>query len=162
LSAGDKRATWLPTRGFVQPVAVGFTASALLLFFGGLCLYFIQTAQGRALPFVSLLPPIAIIVVFACIFPLFSLLRRPFGVELKSDGIRIKYPLKEVSFGWSDLMKIRSVAQGIVVFRSLSDPRTEFGGACWISREQARAILSDRRCPAVVMSDEFRRVIFGP
>lgn len=150
---------WIPTRGFRLPVAVGLLASAIVLMGGILILYFTELRQP-SLPIGDLLLPIVVIVAFACILPLFTVLRRPIGVELEGDGVTLDYPLKKVSVSWGELMKIQQVSHGIVIFRRLHDPRTEFGGAYWVSLEQARAILADPRCPPVDMPETLRRAIF--
>jgi len=152
---------WIPTRGFSIPVGLGLTASAMLVVLGGMFLYVTQTLHGSPVPQSQLIFPITLIAVFAVVIPLFSVLRRPFGLSLSPDGVELVYPLRRVRVPWGDLMRVRSVTQGVVVIRVLSDKVNRFGGAYWISLEQARAILTDPRCPAVSMGEDYRKQILG-
>ncbi|MGP8146961.1 MAG: hypothetical protein ACLQAS_06075 [Thermoplasmata archaeon] len=143
-----------------MPVGIGLAAATFLVVAGGLFLYLIQTIHGHPLPSTDLMFPIALIIVFAVIIALFALMRRPFGVALMSEGVEIAYPLRRIHLAWSELMTVRFVGQGVVVFRSLTDQVDRFGRACTVSFEQARAILTDSRCPKVVLRDDQRHLLF--
>jgi len=150
----------LPTRGLTTPVLLGLAAAVVLVVVGSALLYLVQTLHGKPLPLTSLSIPIGLIVAFTIVTPLFSLSRRPSHARLSAEGLEINYPFRRVRVPWHDLMRVRAVTQGVVVFRSISDQVNRFGGAYWITLEQARAILADPRCPTVNLRDDQRRLIF--
>lgn len=152
--------TSIPTRGFSFHVGLQLLASALLVVVGGILIYLVQTLHGHPLPIAGLAVPIALIVVVAIFIPLPTILRRPACVGLSSFGVEIQYPLKRVHVEWHDVMRVRAVSHGVVVFRTLSDTQNRRTGAFWISVDQARAILNDPRCPGVYMPENLRRAIF--
>jgi hypothetical protein len=151
---------WIPTRGLSFPLSISLAASIFLAVVGGLYLYLFQTIESHPLPFTTLLLPISIVVVGSVFIPLFPFLRRPATLSISSEGVTIEYPRRRVRLPWNELMRLRYVGHDVMVFRTVSDTASKFGQAYQVSLLQARAILSDPRCPHVALTGDQRRLIF--
>lgn len=151
---------WLPTRRVTTPVGIGLLSYALLIVGSVAVSYFFQTVPPHQISWRDLLVPWLVIDAIGIVIPLLTILRRPIGVGLSSSGLELVYPFRTVRLVWLDLMNVKSVGQGMLVFRTKQDHRVEFGGAYWITLEQARAILSDPRCPHVDLRDDWRLAVF--
>ena len=152
---------WIPTRGLSWPLTMALATAGFLVIAGSAAIYFVGVSRGPQLSAPDLLLPIVIIVALGAFILVFPIRSRPSGVRLAASGVTVAYPGRKVSLEWSDLMRVRFVGHDVVVFRALSDTANKSGGAYQVSLAQARAILSDPRCPKVTMTDDQRRLIFG-
>ena len=151
---------WIPSHGLSFPVAVALASAGFLLAAGTVLIYAIDNLRSPRLSLAGLMFPIAIMIGLATFVLAVPISRRPFGVGLAANGVRIAYPGRRVLLEWADLMRLRYVGQGLVIFRALSDTKNRRGHAYQVSVSQARAILSDPRCPQISMSEDQRRLIF--
>ncbi len=94
------------------------------------------------------------------LFALSPVIRGARAIGLSDNGVTIVYPWRRVDLPWGDLNGIKYVAQGIVVFEAGHKGRSAPAIVVEVTRGQARAILSDPRCPQIALTDAFRRSIF--
>jgi hypothetical protein len=152
---------WIPTRGLAPVQWAGLGATALLITLAGLSSYWFQTNGRPPLTSPELVPLVILLILGATVLSLLPWLQTPRTVGLSPGGVRLVYPLRKVSVPWTDLMNVLNVSPRTVTFRPLSFNPKNLGGWHSISAEQARAILSDPRCPEVILHAEQRRIIFG-
>jgi hypothetical protein len=82
----------------------------------------------------------------------------PREVRLDPSGVYISYPLRRVHLVWSEVMNVRYIGWGVVVFQSLLKDVTQ-GEAYRVTVEQAKAILASPYCSPVQMPESLRQQI---
>ena len=139
-------------------------AAVIAITFGSLILWLTEaTGPGRSSPPLSPIQVglaylgLGLVATFVLIVPWLQTAR---VVRVSDSGVVIEYPLRVRSLPWSEVMRVEGVGLGTVTFRPLSAPTNAIGGWFSVSIEQARAILSDPRCPRVTLREDFRQSIF--
>jgi len=144
-------------------VALSILGAAILVV-GGTIVLFLSNCTGptkgtQVLSTPTLVAAFAALALFGVALVLLFWLRAPKWVILSNEGVKIAYPLWSRSFRWSEMIRVVGVGMGTVTFRPNSAPLNIVGGWFNITPEQARAIITDPRCPAVDLKDEWRRSI---
>jgi len=154
----------IPSKGVGELLAVSIIAGLVAVVGGIVTILIVQNVgPGKGTPvfgFPELLLTLTGLSAFGVGLILLFWCRTPRSVMLTGDGVRIIYPVRSYSFPWHEMMRVVGVGLGTVTFRRTSDPTNIVGGWFNISLEQARAILSDPRCPPVDLRDDWRRSIF--
>ena len=153
-----------PTKGLSRVRRLSIVAAVMAISLGSLVLFLIETTgPGRSAPPLSVEQiglaylGLGLLAAFALLVPWLQTAR---AVRVSDSGVVIEYPFRVHSFAWKDLMRVVGVGQGTVVFRPTSSPENVVGGWFSVSIEQARAILTDPRCPPGILREDFRRSIF--
>jgi hypothetical protein len=153
---------WIRTRGLPPMFGLGLGLVVFMFAFGTALLLFLQSGGRPSLPpplLAGLFSFLAVIGAFVLIVPW---IQNPRAVGLSSAGVTLRYLHQRVTLPWRDLMNVRYVTDKVVVFRPLSDP-TSLGGWYQVSLSQARGILTDSRCPEVLMPEAQRHLLLdGP
>ncbi|HTZ61080.1 MAG TPA: hypothetical protein VMC82_00295 [Thermoplasmata archaeon] len=141
---------WIPTRGLTTPRWIALSASAFLVVAGGLLLY-----SSRFIFPTSALE--AFVILFATLAGFMNgmaWLRMARKVGLSSEGVTIVYPFQKADVPWNELLDLRFVTQGVVVFRPLTQKVNDLSGSHQVTMEQAKAILADSRLQVSRLRDE--------
>ena len=81
-------------------------------------------------------------------------LRMARKVGLSSEGVTIVYPFQKADVPWNELLDLRFVTQGVVLFRPLTQKVNDLSGSHQVTMEQAKAILADSRLQVSRLRDE--------
>jgi len=156
----------VPTKGLSRFRWFWIIIAAVAVFLGSLLLLLVETTGPRRSS-----SPLSegqiglwyfVLGLLAAFLVLLPWLQTAQEVRVSDSGVEIKYPLRTHSFEWKDMMTVKDVGQGIVIFRPTSSPVHAVGGSFIVSIDQAREILSDPRCAPTILPEEFRRSIFPP
>lgn len=163
--SGETNLRVVPSRGSSGLLKISTLAASIAVVGGTIVILLIQgigLQKGVAVfgPF-ALILLISSLFIFAVGFVLLFWAQTPRSVSLSSDGVKIVTPIKSHTIPWAEMMRVGGVGLGAVTIRRRSDPPDTVGGWFSISLEQARAILSDPRCPPVDLRDEWRQSILS-
>lgn len=152
---------WVPTRHLSRIEWFGLVVAGIVLGIGGLGVRTLELMSRPPLTLAQIGGLTATYITVASLLALIPWLRTPRNVGLSSAGITIVYPFRHVAYPWNELMTMLGVDYGIVSFRPLSYNPKKQVGMDWLTLEQARAIVTDPRCPQVRMTDDQRRRIMA-